>query len=401
MGRLLKFRPQSRSHYILGSDDPRVHEAGKRYHWINEIRWIERMESFYNVADDVLGFLEIINKWLKSLANEKFCVSEELLFWVRQCEGGMTTQRIQDLLLLIRSYLYLFENCDIGQIVLLHHPGMQWEDSILIETAKSRGLHVDVMPHFRTKMLSLKVREYIEICGRVLYYCFNFLRLKLSKSLIHNNRKSLRKEVVFQLCSSAQKHVKNIVPMMTALKNRGYKPIALCWSVTERYSKANAFKQIRAEGLDAEELEKSAPFVCLFSALLAILSTWRSAKSKYQEFLSLLVLEYKSLPIAHFLWPSVRFFLLTELLPRYIFNISIRNYIKNHSPLGIKIWGEGVSAEGYLVLNKLKEDKRPLVFYWNWVAVESPYGPETQAIDLYLASGNMHKRYFEKRALYR
>ena len=59
--KLSSFRPQAQSRYILGSDDPRVHEAVKDFPWIDEIWWIEQMESFYNVADDVIRLTEIVN----------------------------------------------------------------------------------------------------------------------------------------------------------------------------------------------------------------------------------------------------------------------------------------------------------------------------------------------------
>ena len=397
--RLSSFNSKAHSRYILASDDPRVHKAVKKYSWIDKICWIEKMESFYYVADDVIRFRKIINEWLKSLANEKRGVSEELLFFTRIVEGGMTTQRIQDLLLLIRSYHFLLDTYNIISIIVISQPYMGWEDDILIETARVRRIHINIIGHYRTNVLYSNIRQYLEIYGRGLYYLFNFLRVKIDKFYRYKPTKNSYKEVLFQLCSSAQKHVKNIVSIMRVLKHKGYKPIALCWSVTERYTKPNSSKKIRAEGLDAEELEKSAPFSCIFPAFLGVLSTWWTAKARYQEFLSLTFLQYKSVPLGHSLWPSVRFFLLAKLMPRYIFNTSIKNYLDNHNPMGIKIWNEGVAPEGYLLLNNLSENTKPLIFYWNWVPVESPYDPENQAIDLYLAAGNWHKEYFKKRGV--
>jgi len=397
--RLTRFNVLENDRYILASDDPKVHDAAKEYSWIDEFCWIEQMESFYIVAPDVIKYLEIINKWLITLANEKRGFSSELLFWIRQCEGGMTTQRIQDLLLLIRSYLYLFDSYDVKKVILLSHPCIQWEDSILIEAAQSRGLHVNVVGHSRINALSSNIQQYLEIYGRGLYYLFNFLRVKFDKSYRFKHGEVSDKEVVFQLCSSAKKHVNNIVPVMRALKHKGYKPVALCWSVTERYSKNNSSKQIRSEGLDAVELEKKAPFSCIFNAFYGVFSTWRAAKARYHEFLSLPLLQYKSVPLAGSLWPSMRFFLLAELMPTYIFNTAIKNYLDNHNPVGIKIWSEGVAPEGYLLLNKLTENNKPLVFYWKWVPFETPYDPDHRHIDLFLAAGDWHKKYYEKRGI--
>ncbi len=394
--RLARIRYNAQHNYVLASDDPRVHEVVKKYSWIREICWIEKMESFYSVAPDVLKYLEIINNWLISLANEKHGFTSELLFWIRQCEGGMTTQRIQDLLLLINSYLYLFDFYNVKKIILVSQNRMPWEDSILIETARSRNIPVNVEGYNRISILLSNIQQYIEIIGRSSYYLFNFLRVNLCKSARDNsNNIQSGKDIVFQLCSSAKKHIDNIVPLMKALKRKGYNPIALCWSVTERYKKNNSSKQIRSKGLKAVELEKYAHLLSAFRALLGVLFTWRLAKSSYRNFISLPYFSYKSVRLAHLLWPSIRSFILTELMPRYIFNKAIKNYLQSHNPIAIKIWNEGVAPEGHFLLKNLSLNNRPLVFYWKWVPLESPYDQHNEHIDLYLAAGEWHKKNYE------
>ena len=46
------------------------------------------MEVFRNVADDVIGFLKIINRWLESFADAQSGIPKELLYWVQHYEGG-------------------------------------------------------------------------------------------------------------------------------------------------------------------------------------------------------------------------------------------------------------------------------------------------------------------------
>ena len=140
------------------------------------------------------------NAWLITLANEKRGFSSDMLFWIRQCEGGMTTQRIQDLLLLIRSYLYLLDHSDVQEIILLSHRHMQWEDTILMEAARSRGISVKVQGYNHINILLSNIRQYAEIIGRSLYYLYNFLRIKIGASTKDGNETS-NKEIVFQLCS--------------------------------------------------------------------------------------------------------------------------------------------------------------------------------------------------------
>ncbi len=396
--KLGRFQHHPECYYILASDDPRVHKVGKGYSWIKEISWLEKTESFYAVAHDVLKYLEIINKWLFTLANENRGFSSELLFWVRQCEGGMTTQRIQDLLLLIRSYLYLFNFYNIKRIVLFANRQTLWEDSILIEVARSRNIAIDVKGCIFINMLFSNIRQYIEIIGRTAYYIFNFLRVRLYKSTMENNTNS-NKTIVFQLCSSAKKHVFNIMPIMKGLKDKGYKTIALCWSLTERYTKDNSFQQIRAKELNAVNLENSAPLSSVFRALLGVIYTWKLAKLKFRNFISIQSLNYKGVQLASSLWPSIRFFILAELIPRYIFNVAIKNYLQHYNPVAIKIWGEGVLMEGHFLLKNLSLRNKPLIFYWIWVPGDSPYDSPNENIDLYLASGEWHYKHFEKRGI--
>jgi len=146
--RLLRFRPQAQCSYILASDDPRVHEAAKAYLWIDKICWIEQMESVYLVADDVIRLTESVNEWLKTIADDKHGFPEELLFFTRNAEGGMTTQRIQDLLLLICSYRFLIDTYKITRVIVISQPGMGWEDDVLIETVRSRGVDIKVIGRY-------------------------------------------------------------------------------------------------------------------------------------------------------------------------------------------------------------------------------------------------------------
>ena len=43
--KLARFQRQPQKHYVLASDDPRVHEIAKEYSWICAINWIEKIES--------------------------------------------------------------------------------------------------------------------------------------------------------------------------------------------------------------------------------------------------------------------------------------------------------------------------------------------------------------------
>ena len=396
--RLLRFKPQAQSRYIMVSDDPRVHKAAKEYSWIDEICWIEQMESFFNVADDVIHLTGAVNQWLKSLADDKHGFSEGLLFFTRHVEGGMTTQRIQDLLLLIRSYHFLLNTYKITSVIVISQPGMGWEDDVLIETARSRDVDVQVIGRYSFGVLIKKISSFLKIYASAAYYAVNVIRFNLRNRLKSKKTERVDKEIVFQLCSSAYKHVENIIPLMKALKDRGYNPVALYWHSNERYTKEPGADQVRREGLQAEELEKWCSFSDMWRSIIGVFWTWKKAKRKKSEFLTHKDLDYLSVPLGVLLWPSVRFFIVVELPQSDRLRQALKKYFKNHDPLAIKLWGATALKEGYFAWKSLNFKQRPLIFNYEVgvFMIDWPYQVLDNPVDLLFVAGEISKKIVEK-----
>ncbi len=391
--KLSNFKPDAQTRYILASDDPRVHDATKKYPWIDEICWIEQMESFYNVADDVIRLTEIVNEWLKTLANNKHGFSEELMFFIRSVESGMTTQRIQDLLLLIRSYHFLIDTYNITSAIVIIQPGMGWEDDVLIETARSRNVGIKFVGRYSFSALIKNTWSFLKIYARAAYYAVNVLRFKLCNRSKSKESKVADKEIVFQLCSSGYYHVENIVPLMKALKYKGYNPVALCWHSDERCTKDPGATQIRREGLQAEQLEKWCSSSDMRRSILGVFWTWKKAKEKKCEFLSHPALNYRLMPLGAMLWPSVRFFIIAELPQSYRLCQTLKKYFKSHTPLAIKLWGAIALKQGFLAYKSLNPQKRPLVFFYALGAyIDWPYEEPDSQTDLLFVAGETHRK---------
>ena len=176
---LQRFQPQPDCRYIVASDDLRVHLEKEKYPWVEAVCYLEQMESLYAVAADVIKYLELINQWLESLGNDPKGIPKELLFWIRACEGGKTTQRIQDLLLLIRSYRYLLDTYNISSIIILSHPQTEWEDDVLIKVGQSKGIEVRIIGRFRLSILKAKLLSWMKLLAREPYYISYILLAKL------------------------------------------------------------------------------------------------------------------------------------------------------------------------------------------------------------------------------
>ncbi len=386
---LSQIRSQPGCDYIVASDDIRVHKEIKNYPWIKGAYWIEQMESYYCVAPEVIQFLEIINRWLESLGNDSNGIPKELLFWIRHCEGGKTTQRIQDLLLLIRSYHYLLDTYNISKIIILRHPGEDWEDNILLAVGQSKGIAVRTMGHFCPRILGTKLLSWVKLIAREPYYIFNILRAKICRQLSPDKPDIQEKEINMQLCSSDEKHVDNILPLMNALKRGGYSPVSLHW----RASRAVGI--IRGKGFRAVELEAYCPNRSLWEATLRILLTWRQASRRRNEFQTHPGLQYRKINLGPLLWPSIKAFLGEELAQRYRLRKSVEKYFADHFPVAIRAWGGGHLAEGAVLLQCVNRRQRPLKFFWIMGFCESPYDTDYSYNNLLLAAGESQRKYFE------
>ena len=390
---LQRFQPQPDCRYIVASDDLRVYLEVEKYPWVAEVCYLEQMESFYAVAFDVIRYLELINQWLESLGNDPKGIPKELLFWIRLCEGGKTTQRIQDLLLLLRSYHYLIDTYNINSIIILSHPQSQWEDEVLVKVSQDKGIRVQIIGGGRFAIVKARLRAWIKLLAREPYYIFPILRAKLWGCFRSHKPGISANEIVMQICLPDDKFVEDCVPLMKALKVRGYDPVALLWRASA------AVDKIRRQGLEAEELETFAPMSAVWEAPYRVWRTWRQARDRRREFVAHPGLRYRNFSLGPLLWPSVVSFFWEELAQRYRLHQAARQYFASHSPRAVRLWGGGLLAEGSICSKGLGDHQKPLTFFWIWAFYECPYWPGRAFCDLFLASGDSQEEFYQKHGI--
>jgi len=393
ISKLREIKPQFQNRYVLASDDPGVHEAAKEFLWIKEICWIEQMQSYYRVAPDVIRFIDVVNRWLKRLAINKCGFTEELFFFTHHVEGGMTSQRIQDALLLIRSYYFLFDNYEIKDVLLLNQSCLKWEDEVLREAARARNIGLKVVGGDFVAELINKMKTFLNIYLKVVCCLIKVISIGLGGLLKHHKIKPSDKEIVFQLCSSSYKHVENIVPLMKALKYKGYDPIALCWHPGESDTGQSGADQVRKEGLDAEDLEGRCSFFDVCLCIVGTLLVWKKVMDKKNEFLSHQELNFDSILLGRLLWPSILSFITIELPPSYLHYTTLKRYFKFHQPLAIRFWGAGELREGYLAEINCDAKHNPFkFFYCIGPMINSPYDKMSNDLDLLFVAGEIQKK---------
>lgn len=393
VGLISRVSPKTGYRYILASDDPRVHKIGKQHPWISEVCWLEQMESYRSVANKTMEHIEVANKWLRSLGSDKYGVPLDLLFWIRHVEGGITTQRIQDAMLLINSYLSLFNSKNISDVVIISCAQTQWEDEVLIETAKTKGIPITIVGGFRFTVLLRRFKNIAKMMARQPYYIFNILRTKFSSGNNCNKETKLGNEIIFQLCGSHDRHVNNTLPIMKAVVNKGYSPVALCW-------KANTgARKMRESGLAVDKLEMYLTLKDIWLSIYQTMQTFISAIKLRTDFVCTGGLCYRDVLLGRLLWPSILFYLTAELPQWCMLDRAFRKYFRFHAPIAIKLWGGGTLIEGHLAMKYINKQRAPLLMYWFWDAMDDPYESNFEYIDLFLALGKCQETYLRKKGI--
>lgn len=367
--------------YYLATDDIRLHREVAKYDWITKAVFIELEESFYSVADKVVEILDIINIWLKSLGSKRGRFPEDILFWIRHAEGGMTTQRIQDILMLIRSYVNLIDQFHIDSIVIISNSNFIWEDTVMVETARSRSIPINIITKNYFKVTLIKLCSFCKPFVYELYYLLNTLLIKLKFLLFHSDKLIRKNEIIIQICSTAPKHLIQHIALMKELKRKNYNPVALCWGV---YS---GTKQFKKNNISYDELENWVSVSALFSSMIKVFITLIIAKKKWKERQSAPALSYKSVTIGKLLWSSISFFICGELSQRYRLYIASSRYFKSNTPLAIKFWTL-VFAEAVIPF-KFISIKDTAIFQWAspvYHSSENPYEHHVISPDLILVS---------------
>lgn len=386
---LRRMRRESGWRYVLASDDYFVQKIAERIDWVDSVCWLERMESFYNVADSVIEVIRGVNNWFRSLCARSVRADEEVHRWCNHCEGGRTSQRVQDLLLLVRSYKHVIDSYEIRRIILLKGGAALWEDEVLNEIANRRHINVETYRSRRIQYVASKLWLRLEAYARASYYLFNIVRIKLTSA----KRTCERNHITFQLCSSARKHVDNVLPYMESLKVKGCRPVALCWTSRERVISKRAAVTVESYGHRADELEALLGWREILTVPWAIVRyLWRASKLK-KTFIESSELKYLSVGLSALMWPSIKYYIIDELVFRERLSMAAERYFGHARPVAFKPWGNLELPEGAILTKYAKGDGTVLFSYYLGASNYNPYARKDadELVDLFFAAGPLEK----------
>jgi CDP-glycerol:poly(glycerophosphate) glycerophosphotransferase len=402
---LTRLPRQAGRRYVVASDDPAVQAACKNLDFVAEVCWLEQMESVYRVAADVLRLLAAVNGWLRSLVCEPWGLSEDLLCWMQHVEGGYTTQRLQDATLLIRSYAGLFERHHVDQLAVCTRGKLTLADQLIVATARSRNIPVEIISdeagilRRARRVMERGLKTVGGVPYRLALHCQASIRRKLVTMWAERHRTSQRRAardryVIFQLASAAEKHVENVTPLMDALNRRGFHAVAVtCFA-------PGAAGKVRESDQHAEELVTFLPLHAFLSGMVRVAVTFARAIRRKRRFLDDPALSYQGVALGRLLWPSIRDFLLNELIQRYCVQKALIHFFQVFPPVAMRPWGDVSLTEGNIAWHVSRQVYKPLLFdYWMGVIGESPYWRNDNPIDLFLTTGAVQEDAFTARGV--
>ena len=377
---------------IIVSDDPRVHTIGNKIEGIDKVIYLEKMESFFNVSNEVIKILEEVNEWL-DFVDGKNKNNKKILYWLKHCEGGITTQRIQDSLLLLNSYRDLIESYTPSKILMIGSY-FNWEDKLLFEYAKYLKLKINKVGsnwvnnfilHVYIKLRPI-IKEIYLIIIIVISRLKNFKKNEIS---IDSNT-----TILLQLCSPERKHLRNCLPLIDALNGVGLKGVIFSWR------SIGLSKFIKIPSNTIIELETKVRFIdILFSIKYAIVS-YMNAMIFSNLFLNLSGpsknFDSTRILIKKILFESIKFFILGEVADRYRFVMVTTRFFKKNRPAAARLWTR-VLFYGVAAYRAFHPNKLPLLFWQPSpdYKIPFPYKNYQYSPDIIYASSKEHKKILE------
>jgi hypothetical protein len=339
---------------VVASDDLRVQKAAGHFPGVVAVCFIERIEALYVVADEVIRQIRRINEWLVRLTEPRG-IELPALIWSEYCEGGHTTQRIQDGLLLLRSYQALIQKHRPESIWLVRSADATWEDDLFMVCAQNAGIPVHRVGRLGPVARVRRVMRRWRHVAKEVYFSGRVVSAKILMVLRPPLRTSPDRTVAVQLCDSAKKHLNHTVPLLRALDAVGLEGVAVCWNG------GRAVGWMRRQGLRAEAMEAYVPWRVLVGSWFKTWRTWRRAKAAQAQFLDGDQPEERLL--RGIMWESMQIFFEADVGQRQRMYVGMCRYWRQHPPRAARLWTR-VLWQGVVAYRAMEAvGVRPLLFW--------------------------------------
>lgn len=347
---------------IVVSDDLTVHKQCKAFEFVSV--FIDRAISYKDVSSEVILIVEEINKWQKNFA-ASINFNPEMFFWTKYPEGGRTTQKVQDILILIESYTRTIEEYYINKVVVLCS-NTNLEHQVLNLFIKSKGIEYKILSNryiFDKNTLKEKFKLYLAPLYRLIKTAIIKLQTHRMKK-IKNHKNTL----LFHLCGASIKHIDNILFPIPSLIKKGINPIVISWGQNKEISR---YISKESHLVYLEQYLTTKNLVLSFVNYIKLLFYVTISKN---NFFSEVKIEYRNVNLSTLLYPYVKTSML-EFVPTNInLDRSFRMFlIEFPNIVATKLCHAMFLNDGTILASLLRKRKILQIDYQVGVMAKSPY----------------------------
>jgi hypothetical protein len=382
------------SNWLVASDDLNIHNNFKVNKVQREIIYLERTISLFDVSGDVIRITDEINQWFNGYRHFYDKWTDELIYFLRHVEGGKTTQRIQDICILVSSYKAVLIENSITNIELVGKVSNPFETSVLLHVAKHLDIPVE-HGNYPSNMLIIRMNKIKDNLFDYLYLIRDITNLVLRKLTIGISKDrstySIHKpdDVAIQLCGDGKKHYGHIYPLMESFVSIGLHPTLITWNAPDS---AQKFQRAKYSVIEMEKYISMKSIIVGFMSVISLLKkTWLTKKTfKHDR-----PVYFQGLNINDLLWPSIIHLVTAKLFARIMQKKSLIYIMTNHRYKLIKPWGAQALAEGRIFVNEAKRHSDPiLISYEHGIAAISPYFDNLNIKTYQFLNGDIEKNIY-------
>lgn len=372
--------------YFIASDDKRVHDLCKYKYDNITCLFINQGDSYYTVSTKVRNIVEIINNWFHFIESSISNYKQKILFWESHAEGGQTTQRIQDCLILLKSYYYLIDSIDPQEILIINDNINIWENKLIETCANHYEIKVKYIESYSlimyVKLFYLKFRPLL----KEFYFSFTVIR-----AWINNYFKRINiyenKAVLIQLCDSSDKHLNHTIPLVNAINNVGLQGVVFGWNAS------NAIINLRKKDILAFELEYFVSFKDLIFSWIETIKLWNFAKNNISKLYNTIDDNTNKKLISIIFKYSFKSFFQSDVPHRHRLRSASNNFFTINTASAIRLWTR-VLHQSIIVYNSIPSPNS-IIFFWQpgWpYNIDEPLRKYMVPADIIFAISIEHKK---------
>ena len=373
--------------FIVASDDYKIHEFCKKYASVSGSIYLTNLTSHFTASESVLLILGEVNSWLKKLRVQS-SMPNELLYWESHAEGGDTTQRLQDGIILANTYFEILKTIAPKKVYLELGYAKLWEDQLFAACATELRIPIEKVVISQFHLTLKKILIFFRPILKEVY-----LSVKVMGALLSIKERLLKvpKEnfILIELCPSGIGHINHTKLLAHSLSMKNIPVIVVGWSA------GVGIGTLKRDGFLAIKLERWVSFRGLLHSWIYSYVAWQVARRNIDSLLTDIDSDISL--YGRLLRPAViasmRNFFFSQIPHRYRLYTASKFFYVEHRPVAMRLWTRVLPQALTMFQAIPKIWARPILFWqpgWPY-NLEEPLKNYPVPCDLFFAISDAHK----------